>query len=438
MTSRPLVFSLVSAIACTAAWVGCSSVDAETATPADSGASDATSGSDAAPSDAGVPDDAASPFVMAPHRPWPVLLPHTARVLHPMTLVSIVAANDDLTASLFAFADAAIASAWWHATGDEYGVGPAAASIHVNGPAITVSPDRAGLIQYIDDAIGDAGAPAPNGNTLYLVYMPGGLSIAGATFKSFHGPFPAADAGAGDGFAVVSRQTAPPGESELDMLTMLASHEIIEAATDPGGSSWRVLIQTPTPWTGSVWSAMQPGTIENGDLCEGNRIREPLAAGFLYQRAWSANQASPDAAAGDPCAPRRSLPYNNVSVPQDWYVATPGQPLKIPFTGWSTAETKDWLVNVGVNNGSAVFTPLALNAGISIATSIGSGTTAPCASRQAVNNGATGTITVNVPTAAASGEFAVLSINSFREAATCNQAPDDDLRHSWMVGFYVP
>jgi hypothetical protein len=48
-------------------------------------------------------------------------------------------------------------------------------------------------------------------------------------------------------------------------------------------------------------------------------------------------------------------------------------------------------------------------------------------------------VTVSVPADAQPGDFAVLSIHSFRETpATCLQPIDVDLRHFWPVGVYVP
>jgi hypothetical protein len=153
------------------------------------------------------------------------------------------------------------------------------------------------------------------------------------------------------------------------------------------------------------------------------------------QMSWS-NQAA--LLGGDPCVPARTEAYFNVSTPQDWIAITAGRSIDIPFSGWSTVETDDWLVNAGANYGTGALADLAPGAGITLHTTLGVGTKGKCGPRQAVNNGAQGTITVTAPAAAKKGDFAVLWIHNFREEpATCNPSADDDWTHFWPVGVYV-
>jgi hypothetical protein len=396
------------------------------------------------PPDAAGSAEAAPRFAPADHRPWPQLvLPDgdggAGHVLAPMKLVTIVAANDTLASELFAFSDALIASAWWHAVGDEYGVGAAEKSIHVTGPVIDHDLSAQEIATYIDQTRADAGAgaPAPNGHTLYLVYIPAPYAATGASSTAYHATYPYGVAGLGDGLAVVSRATPEDGESNLDELTERASHEITEAATNTA-RGWRLPRASATPWAdadASIWRSIQPGTVENGDLCELSRIREPLTGGFLFQRSWSNAAAK---LGGDPCVPARTEPYFNVSVAKDWYSIAPGQSIDIPFSGWSTAETAPWLLNAGANYGRGALADLALNAGLTLHTTLGVGTAGKCGARQAVDNGVQGTLSVTAPAAAKSGDFAVIWFHNFREEpATCNPSPDIDWTHFWPVGVYV-
>ena len=406
------------------------------------------------PPDAATAADGAARFVPAAHRPWPQLaLPDgnggAGHVLAPMRLVTIVAANDDLASQLFAFSDALVASAWWRSAGDEYGVGATDKGVHVTGAAIDHDLSAQEIAAYIDQARldADAGAPAPNGNTLYLLYIPSPHVATGASSSAYHASYPYGVAGAGDGLAVVSRAEPEQGESILDELTERASHEIIEAATNTS-RGWKLPRASATPWAdanASIWRSLQPGTVENGDLCELSRIREPSAGGFLYQRSWS-NKAA--LLGGDPCVPARTEPYFNVSVPEDWYAIAPGQSIDIPFSGWSTAETDDWLVNAGASwgqasggtspGGTSALADLAPGAGLTLHTTLGIGTKGKCGPRQGVNNGVHGTLTVTAPAAAKSGDFAVVWIRNFREEpATCNPSPDGDWTHFWPVGVHV-
>src|SRR5258708_39810683 len=67
---------------------------------------------------------------------------------------------------------------------------------------------------------------------------------------------------------------------------------------------------------------------------------------------------------------------------------------------------------------------------------VGLGAAAHC-SAQAMNNGVTGTMTVDVPASALPGDYAVLLIGSFLGTANCNPALSEDSFHYWPVGVYV-
>ena len=389
--------------------------------------------------EAGVDADSA-PAVFAPaaHRPWPVLVRGTGHVLQPLTLVTLVAENDDLATQLFAFGDTAITSEWWRETGGEYGVGTANTSVHVTVPAITHDLTQTDVTATIERAIASSLAPAANENTLYLLYVPAPYEATGLGSTAYHGALTTTNTS----YAVVSRVGEEADQSVLDSLTERASHEIIEAATDTRGG-WRLPEASATPWNDldtSIWRSSQPGVIENGDLCEGSRVREPLAGGFLFQRSWSNAAAAKNGGANDPCVPARSEPYFNVSIASDWISIAAGATITIPFSGWSSGATSSWFVNAGVNHGQGSLSGLSTvpGGGLKLVTSLGVGTAPKCGPRQAVNNGTTGTLTVTAPSDAAKGDYAVIWINSFREEpSTCNPRPDVDWHHYWPVGVHV-
>jgi hypothetical protein len=82
---------------------------------------------------------------------------------------------------------------------------------------------------------------------------------------------------------------------------------------------------------------------------------------------------------------------------------------------------------------------IAPGAGLAISTTLGNGTSPPCYARQAMNNGASGSLAVTAPASAASGDWAVLVLYSFREdPSTCWPPADDDRVHMWAVGVHVP
>jgi hypothetical protein len=385
------------------------------------------------PIDGGVPADGGAADGGPLHSPFPTFGRGTGPILNPITLVTIVAANDTLADRLFAFGDAVLQSPWWRAVGAEYGLGPVASTFRVTGPAITQDIDRTVLAAYIAGAVADGG-PAPNGRTLYLLFLPDGVKLLNSAFTAAHFPYPSSRQTIGDGFAVVQRTPPPGGETQLDALTQIASHEIIEAATDP---TWKSISfgDTPAvPWQDDIWKVYQiPGPVEVGDLCEGTRIRG--ADGFLYQRSWSNLAAQ---AGGDPCVPALSKPYYNASFPMQWYPASAGQPVHIAYSGWSTGATDNWFVNPHLLRATGGMA-LLLDGGVTTSTTAGLGTVANCRRYPSLNSGVQGTLALTVPATAAPGDYALLSLHSFRDDPnTCYAPLDEDLYHFTIVGVYVP
>lgn len=357
-----------------------------------------------------------------------------------MTLVTLVASNDTLADSLFAFSGALAQSDWYTATTAEYGVTPIAQTVNYLGPAITTTPySRADMVSYIQSAIAAGGVPAPNGKTLYMMYLPDGIALGTTSDCGYHTSYPDGASTIGDGRAVITRSCRPyHGESVLDSLTRIASHEVVEAATDPTLRSWNLGYQPPQPWSQPVWSsfANDHGYVEDGDLCSGTRITldVPDAGSWEFQRAWS-NGAAADG--GDPCVPALAIPYYNVTAPQDWYAGSPGQTVDVPLTGWATAVTGDWLLHPAVVNATATMENIR-DGGLALTTDLGVGTTGTCYTRMAINDGAHGVLSITIPPTAVSGDYAVLHVLSFREDATCYAPAGEDAHHLWPVGIYVP
>ncbi len=387
--------------------------------------------------DLSMPPDLAAPDVAPPdfapaRRGFPPLRANTSAVLNPMTLVTVVAQNDSLANALFTFGDHLVASEWWTAAAQPFGLG-AATSVHATGPAITANPTQDQMIAYLQSVIA-AGAPAPDGHTCYLLYLPDGIAINGPLpFSAYHAPFPSPAATMGDGWAVVSRgKPYGGGETQLQALERDASHEVLEAATDPTWQSWSLPAPPAQPWTGSVWSVYQvPGPIESADLCEGSRLVE--ANGDEYQRFFSNDAAR---AGGDPCVPPSSETYYNVTTDQDWYAVAPGQSTNVSFTGWSVASAPDWLTIAVVVQATGGFASLA-GTRLPIASALGQ-EQAPCAG-VGLNDGAGATVAVQAPAAAQSGDWAVVQIESFRvDPATCFPRPSGDQFHFWLFGVYAP
>ena len=352
----------------------------------------------------------AGPFVEAPHRPFPEIPANGHEVLSPMKLVSIVSAGDTLADDLLDFGDALVASNWWKAVGADYGL---TTSTHVrihSSEAITSNPTQSGMDAYIGRAISGHPEAADNGHAMYMLYLPDGIVDSGNANCASHGGYHTIGQ-SGRVWGVAMRcATTGTGLSRLELLTVFASHEIIEAATDPNPGNGFTLGPIQTTQS-SPWSSTQG---EVGDMCVQTTVGE---GSWTYQRSWS-NAAA--AAGGDPCVPPVKTPYFSVSVPQDWYAIPHGGSIDIPVTGWSKARVGDWVLETQQYAGSGTFTP-ALTSPTSMTAQ---GTTLPT-----INNGRQATLKVRAP--AQSGAYAVIWILSIPPFAS------QDPYHFWPVGVYT-
>src|SRR5215475_14294110 len=201
---------------------------------------------------------------------FPLLSNGGGHMLSPLRLVTIVAANDPLRDSLFAFTRALPSSQWWKAVATPYGISTTATAVTVTGPKIASGTNFAfnDLTTYVQRAAIDSAGYRPDGHTVYLIYLPPGVhcttgsSCPTYSASGFHVQF-----GASDALAVVARQSGSVPAMELT--TETASHEIIEAATDPLLNAWR-LVGSSLPWNSSPWALDDGGNFEeNGDMCVG-------------------------------------------------------------------------------------------------------------------------------------------------------------------------
>jgi hypothetical protein len=350
-----------------------------------------------------------------------------------MRLVTVVAQGDTLATSLFDFGDALVQSGWIQSFSGSYGIADAGPSVHITGPTLSAGAtlDDDQMKAYIGAAIN--GGPAPNGSTVYMLYLPDGVEVYYApqggtnTNCQYVGGYHRAFGSLGDGWGVAQR--CPPGfnQSQLDTETLTGGHEIAEAATDTGNAWALTLGAGLSPWDGSAWLEVEGNThAEIGDLCGGSRI---LESGFLFQRIFSNTAA---AAGGDACVPALSVPYFNVTTTQDWYTAQAGQTVQVPFTGWSTAPTGDWIVRSFVTGSS--------NSALAYITSISSTTSTTLGGHtySTLNNGQNATLSITMPAGALSGDWAGVSINSKHTDSSFNPLPGEDDFHRWMIGVYVP
>jgi hypothetical protein len=225
----------------------------------DAGDLDAGDAGDGGPPDAGPSDAGPSDAGVTAHRLGPQVPGNAA--MNPVSLVTIVASNEDNAANLFLFSDTLVASSWWSALSQSYGTDAHPDSLHVTGPAINADMSASDQFAYIQNAITNAGNAPPDGTRLYLLYLPGDYQFSDTTACAHHGVATTY----GDEFAVV-RHCVYDDQSIFQHQTISASHEIAEAVTDPDVGGYRLPAPPAIIWEGSVWDLAQPGSVEIADL----------------------------------------------------------------------------------------------------------------------------------------------------------------------------
>jgi len=314
---------LVVALACAAflASVGCGGA---TADAGDSGpGDDAGVAPDTAPpdTDAGAPDDASVTYP-ADHTPMPVVPNNGGRILQNPEIVTVTFAGDDPTmvSRVQQFDDIITTTPWWTAVSSEYCetddhacIGPGSSGGHVviqDPPADSYSDSSQGAPSTLQDfihahVVGDADAgitadlPAPDDNTLYVIYFPASTTItldgdqSCNSFGAYHNTMILPNKNNVLTFAPYA--IIPRCGTKEATTTVSASHEIIEAATDPDiGEGDLTFYMLNTLW------AVAGGEV--GDLCEGigSSGTTTTESTFTVQRIWSNNSAK---ASHNPCVP---------------------------------------------------------------------------------------------------------------------------------------
>jgi hypothetical protein len=274
--------------------------------------------------DAAQEADVAIPYP-APHPAMPQEINLGGPVMTSPKFVIVTFAGDTLATSIDDFADKVAASAtYWSGTTAEYGVGPIASVLHVSlnetpAQSLLDSDVQAWLTAKLsgpDAGTLEGGAPwpQPDGETVYMIYYPATVTVTttgGASCDAFYG-YHSDYALSGSTFvsySVVARCPPFPSTSAIDSIASIASHEMIEAATDP-------LPETSPAWATpdadhAGWAIPAGG--ELGDMCAGfgNVFYYPADVPYLVQRTWS-NKAA--AAGHDPCEPDGASPYFNAAA----------------------------------------------------------------------------------------------------------------------------
>jgi hypothetical protein len=358
-------------------------------------------------------DSSAPPPPM--HRPFSEVPTLDGVLLSPLHLTTIVPANDAGDApALFDFSSALRTTRWWRTVAGEYHLGDIAATHELMGPPITADITDHEIYEYIHALVDANASLAPDGNSLYLLYLPRGIQVISEgkantdcnTFGAYHTSYEFR----GDNWAVVQRCTEV---AAVENMTVSASHEIVEAATDPGGRGYRLPeVAAEMPWTETIWNAFdRTGGTELADLCEGTFWVE---GEHVFQRIWSNAAAR---GGRDPCIPALGEPFYDSDVDQDWYPVAAGDSVTIALKGWATGRVGAWPVKVLIDGGAVAFTATLHPSG------------------QTLEPGATLALAVTAPADAPSGSWAIATIINERPSSPPNLT---DGAHVAYVGVYVP
>jgi hypothetical protein len=337
------------------------------------GASGGSSGGSGGSSGGSSGSSSGSSFPIAAHPAFPQLVDQGGPVLTAPKIVTVTFPGDANATTYNSFGAQAVNNSWWDTVRAGYcetgtttcvGDGPGGTSIAVTaapGSSYTDSADPTAastLKTYIQSLI-PTPIPTPDAQTMLVFYFPASTTITldGASscqqFGGYHNSLTVG--GVNFTYAIVNEcpVQAESALTQVQETTFAASHEIVEAATDPFQTQtalgFYLNFNDPAivPWNNS-------GGGEAADMCVdflGLNQDSTTEGGFTVQRIWN-NAAA--AAGGDPCVPASTAPYYN-TAPEKWLeTLAVGSSGTFGAVGFSNATVANWtLLGYDLNATSA-------------------------------------------------------------------------------------
>jgi hypothetical protein len=280
--------------------------------PGDDAMAAAPDGDDAAQG-AEPPDDGPWP---ADHYPMPQFINLGGKVLASPKIITVTFVGNASRDALRAFDDQLGGSNWWKAVSQGYGIAPGTGGVYAELPdtvSNTTIDDTTQLQPMIQGWVASGALPAPDANTLYVIFFPASTSItlqgqmSCNAFGAYHNSTSITlEGGVWDAaYAVIPDCGNGMAEATADV-----SHEVAEAITDPHP-------ETNPAWYGydDAWFRVGGSTLGQGevaDVCQRARTITD-AMGNVLSKAW-VNAAA--AASHDPCQPGPAGEiYYNTAVP---------------------------------------------------------------------------------------------------------------------------
>jgi hypothetical protein len=357
------------------------------------------------------------------------VVPSNGQVIASPNVVTVTFVGDDEVATIESWAEWVVGSTWLTTVGAEYGVGAgqASATLHLTSAAPgSVSFDD--MVALVVGNLSNGTFPAPSAGTIYMVYFPEtttlyqGSEVSCVGFSGYHGYL--AYGPNNVAFAAIGRcPTYWAGLDTPQNVQRTASHELIEAATNPYGQGYVIEPSQdrtmPEAWLAAV------GEGEIGDLCSGSQVDED--SGFILQRIWSNGAA---AAGTDPCTPASSASYFTVEVAASWFPIAPGESITIPLVGHAAGPVPDWLVRSHIKTNTY---------GFGLKTASDTTAVADGSTYATTNDGRALSLTVTAPATPSSGDSAGIEIQSATPTAVANPDTTREADYHYLaIGVYVP
>jgi hypothetical protein len=318
----------------------------------------------------------------ATHAPLPTMAYFGGPILTAPQIVTFTFSTTPGATQLQAFGQTITQTDWFAAVTKDYCIpggacitsGPAGLSVDITTAAAATYIDTMGqgsatggtdleqfMNQEISAAVTAKTIPAPTANSLYAFYFPttstiwmGAVNQGGQSCRDFGGYHSAmlyTDGKTPIVYAILPDCGDGTAQDDLPGMTIAASHEIVEATTDPnsnGVPAW-YLDQPQTADAGVTtaqfrndpWAtSSQFGEV--GDNCES--IQDSIwpldDAGTLVQRIWSSSAA---ALGHNPCVPvPKGEAYYNASTDKALYVANVGDTFTVDVSAFSDLPRASW------------------------------------------------------------------------------------------------
>jgi hypothetical protein len=387
------------------------------------------------------PFDAGTPFVEATHGPLPTMAYFGGPLLTAAQIITFTFSDTPGVPTLQSFGQTVTQTPWFAEVTKDYcindggtciGPGPAGVSIALPAAADATYVDTFGfgsatggtdLEAFINAQIAAAVTaktiPAPGPNSLYAFYFPPTTTIwmgpvnqgspscgtaAAPSWEGYHSAMTYTDGTTPIVYAILPDCSSGDPVADLEGVTIAASHEVVEAVTDPGSNntlSW-YLDQPMTADAGITvnqfrndpWGSSEQFQ-EVADNCESILLQDwQLDSGTYVQRIWSTSAA---ALGHNPCVPvPTGEAYYNASTDKALYVANVGDTFTVDVSAFSDMARSSWRLDA-IDNTPTQLTDSAMNPLPYLKVEFVNGVANdPFSSLICVNNGSTGQLKVTL------------------------------------------